>query len=100
VYTTDRHDGEYREDRRHGYGVYTWQTGDRYEGYWQEGRMCGAGVKYMANGGESHLHTNIFLHHCVLLHLSFCTSAATIAALVYSVDFLQQRTVPSSTRCM
>ena len=46
----DRHEGEYHEDKRHGYGCYTWDSGDRYEGYWGEGRMSGKGVKYMANG--------------------------------------------------
>lgn len=46
----DRHEGDYHEDKRHGYGCYTWDSGDRYEGYWGEGRMSGKGVKYMANG--------------------------------------------------
>lgn len=51
-FSIDSHDGEYEADKRHGYGVYTWQTGDCYEGYWNEGRMCGIGVKYMASGGN------------------------------------------------
>ncbi len=46
----DRHEGDYHEDKRHGYGCYTWDSGDRYEGFWGEGRMSGKGVKYMANG--------------------------------------------------
>lgn len=42
--------GEYRDDRRHGSGVYTWASGDKYDGNWDNGKMSGHGTKTMANG--------------------------------------------------
>jgi hypothetical protein len=42
--------GDFRDDRRNGRGVYTWQCGDTYDGEWMDGRMHGAGVTRYANG--------------------------------------------------
>jgi len=30
--------GRFENDKKHGYGVYTWESGKRYEGYWRLGR--------------------------------------------------------------
>ncbi len=30
----DRYEGDYLNDRRHGFGIYEWANGDRYEGLW------------------------------------------------------------------
>ena len=27
-------EGEYENDRKHGYGIYTWNDGKQYEGWW------------------------------------------------------------------
>ena len=46
----DMHEGHYKEDKRCGFGLYSWMNGDRYGGEWKNGRMDGKGVKIMANG--------------------------------------------------
>jgi len=48
----DRHEGEYANDLRHGYGVYTWAvSGDRFEGFWLHGAQTGRGTyTYGASG--------------------------------------------------
>uniref|UniRef100_A0A7S3YIQ0 Uncharacterized protein n=1 Tax=Heterosigma akashiwo TaxID=2829 RepID=A0A7S3YIQ0_HETAK len=50
----DKYVGEYQEDQRQGYGVYTWPNGDRYEGEWQNNLMEGLGIKYFFVSGESY----------------------------------------------
>ena len=40
------YDGEYRDGKRHGFGVYRWSNQDRYEGEWDSGKRQGSGVYY------------------------------------------------------
>jgi hypothetical protein len=36
-------EGEYSEDKKHGYGVYHWSDGRVYIGYWNLGKQHGIG---------------------------------------------------------
>jgi hypothetical protein len=50
---TNRYEGEYVDDQRHGYGVVDYlKTGNRYEGYFQNGNRTGHGVYIFANGNR------------------------------------------------
>lgn len=40
------------DDRKHGYGVYTWADGRQYAGNWKNGKQHGEGVYRLANGTE------------------------------------------------
>lgn len=47
-----KYEGEYKNDVKNGYGVYTYANGDVYEGQWQDGKKHGRGVyKYKTDGG-------------------------------------------------
>jgi len=48
----ERYEGEWVDDRKHGYGVYTWDDGDRYEGNWVAGRQEGHGSYIWGNGSS------------------------------------------------
>jgi hypothetical protein len=37
------YEGEYRDDRKEGFGVFTWPDGRRYEGDWVDGKQEGEG---------------------------------------------------------
>jgi len=39
----DRHEGYYRDGKRHGSGTYLWANGDKYSGMWEYGLMHGHG---------------------------------------------------------
>ena len=45
-----RYDGEVRDGKRHGQGVYEWPDGDRYEGEWREDKRHGQGVNEWPDG--------------------------------------------------
>ena len=36
--------GEFQNDKKHGYGVYTWADGRMYKGGWNAGKQHGEGV--------------------------------------------------------
>lgn len=44
------YEGEYKDGKLHGNGVYTWADGDRYEGEFKEGKKHGRGVYTWAHG--------------------------------------------------
>lgn len=49
----DIYDGEWKYDKKHGYGVYTFlDKGSKYEGTWKEDKMDGKGVYYYKNGSK------------------------------------------------
>lgn len=45
-----RYEGNMREGKRHGKGVYKWVSGDIYEGNWIDNKMNGKGIFRWANG--------------------------------------------------
>lgn len=47
------YDGEWKDDKMDGYGVYLYSNGDKYEGYWTEGCQNGKG-KYTFTDGSSY----------------------------------------------
>ena len=44
--------GEFSEDKKHGFGIFTWPDGRKYIGHWEKGKQHGTG-KYAANNGET-----------------------------------------------
>jgi hypothetical protein len=47
----DMYDGEFRDDKRHGRGVFMWVNGDRYEGEFRDNRLEGRGI-FTNTGGS------------------------------------------------
>ena len=45
-----RYEGEYKRDKKSGYGVLYYVDGNRYEGGWKDGKKHGYGTKHYANG--------------------------------------------------
>lgn len=43
--------GEYRYDKKHGFGTYTWADGRKYEGNWAYGKQHGKGKYILPDGG-------------------------------------------------
>ena len=39
-----KYEGEWKDDKMSGQGVYTWPDGSRYEGEWKDGKASGQGV--------------------------------------------------------
>ena len=46
----DRYEGEWRNDKKEGKGIYYWNDGDRYEGDFRNGNFEGKGIYYFSNG--------------------------------------------------
>ena len=46
----NRYEGEWHEDKMHGQGTMTWHYGDRYEGEYRDGRRHGRGAYIWADG--------------------------------------------------
>ena len=44
--------GEYKDDKKHGYGEFFWPDGRAYKGNWMEGRQEGEGRFIGSNGQE------------------------------------------------
>ena len=40
-----KYDGEFKDGKRHGHGVYTGANGDKYDGEWKDGKWHGHGIK-------------------------------------------------------
>jgi len=36
--------GQYKEDKKHGYGVFIWPDSRKYEGFWSNGKQHGYGI--------------------------------------------------------
>src|SRR5712664_2652959 len=47
-----RYEGEYRDGKPHGRGVYAYASGNRYEGDYRDGKLHGRGVYTFANGNR------------------------------------------------
>jgi len=45
----DIYEGEWLDDKAHGFGVYTHTDGAKYEGYWNEDKQDGKGILYFKN---------------------------------------------------
>ncbi|MGQ0581687.1 MAG: MORN repeat-containing protein [Reyranella sp.] len=48
----NRYEGEWRDDQRNGRGVFTWTDGSRYEGEWRDNRENGRGVHTWPSGNR------------------------------------------------
>ena len=42
-----KYQGEYKDDRKHGYGVFEWNDGRKYRGNWEKGKQHGEGEFYI-----------------------------------------------------
>ena len=38
-----KYQGEFKDDKKHGYGIYEWSDGVIYRGFWKEGKQHGEG---------------------------------------------------------
>ena len=45
----DKYEGEWKDDKMHGHGTYTFHDGDKYEGEWKDDKMHGQGIYTWAN---------------------------------------------------
>ena len=53
VYTFDsgdKYDGQWKKGEKHGYGVYTWENDGKYDGQWKDGKKHGHGIRYYKDG--------------------------------------------------
>ena len=48
----DKYEGQFSNDRLHGFGVYTWPDKRRWEGPFKNGRMHGIGVQICPDGAS------------------------------------------------
>lgn len=48
-----RYEGEYKDDKKHGFGVYQWADGRVYYGYWCRGKQHGLGTYKTPESPES-----------------------------------------------
>ena len=46
----NKYEGDFKYDKRHGYGTYTWLDGTKYEGYWEKDQMHGKGKMIYPEG--------------------------------------------------
>ena len=46
----EAYEGEWRNGKQHGHGIYTWARGHRYEGDWRDGKRHGRGIFTSAEG--------------------------------------------------
>jgi len=46
-----KYQGQYKDDKKHGFGQYIWADGRTYEGYWFRGKQHGLG-KYIVPKDE------------------------------------------------
>lgn len=54
------YEGEWKDGRKHGYGIYYYGEGDKYEGWWQNGCHHGRG-KYTWENGDVYDGNRIFV---------------------------------------
>ena len=45
------YEGEYKDDKKHGYGIYKWTDGRIYYGWWYKGKQHGLGLYKMTEEG-------------------------------------------------
>ena len=50
TYRNGRYEGQVRNGKRHGRGVFTWTSGNRYDGDWRNDKRTGRGVFTWSNG--------------------------------------------------
>jgi hypothetical protein len=48
----DRYEGDVRDEKLHGRGIYVWANGNRYDGDYRDGKRTGRGVYMWANGSR------------------------------------------------
>ena len=47
---SDKYEGEYKDDKKEGYGVFSWENGDVYKGNYVEDLREGYGEMFWRNG--------------------------------------------------
>ena len=48
----DRYEGDWKDDKMNGKGIYYSNSGNRYEGDWKHGEKNGKGIRYYSNGTQ------------------------------------------------
>lgn len=65
------YEGSWVEGQRHGYGVYTYANGDKYEGHWIEGRRNGPGEYIYKDQGLRY--KGLYCMYCITQELYICS---------------------------
>ena len=47
MYAGDRYDGEFKDGREDGIGIFTWRDGSTFHGFWCHGKKDGIGVGFL-----------------------------------------------------
>ena len=50
VFNNGRYEGEIKDGKRKGKGIFYFNNGNRYDGYWKDDKTYGQGVFYFNNG--------------------------------------------------
>jgi hypothetical protein len=48
------YEGFYKDDKKHGFGVYTWSDSKKYAGFWSNGKQHGIGVFINRDGKKKY----------------------------------------------
>ena len=86
LHNGNTYQGEWRNGKMHGHGIYTWTTGDRFEGDWRDGKINGRFTGCDWRGPESHIHKmQIFVRatRTITLHVK---SSDTIAMVKNKIE--------------
>ena len=73
--TVKTYQGETKDGKRHGRGVYLYPNGDMYDGEWRKSRKYGRGVYRYANGQRCTFpHPMLYYTtiYCFYTHVLFC----------------------------
>ena len=46
----EKYEGEWKDGKRHGKGIYTWPDGGKYDGEWEDGEIHGQGILVLSDG--------------------------------------------------
>ena len=47
-----KYQGDWKNNKEEGYGIYTWPDGSRYEGDWKNGKQDGKGKNFRGRGQQ------------------------------------------------
>ena len=50
IVSQETYSGHFKNDKKHGYGIYTWASGDKYDGEWVSNKKHGHGIQTWADG--------------------------------------------------
>ena len=48
----EKYEGQFKDDKRHGKGIFYYASGDKYDGEWKNNNRHGKGIEYYADGAK------------------------------------------------